>query len=154
MSEEIENNEPKSTQKPTPSVVSINVCDAIIRDELTKKVSLIGLFNTIRANNFPCKHPQLHVYIALTNGHGKYKTEVRFINAEQGKPIAGMKGEMEFKSPLQIVELNLCWQRLSFASEGEYIVEILCDDTLIGTRKIMVVGPQQNLPPTSGTESN
>ena len=35
---------------------------------------------------------------------------------------------------------------------GEYIVEILCDDTLIGTRKIIVVGPQQDLPPTSGTE--
>ena len=152
MSEKKENNASKNTQKPTPSVVSINVCDSIIRDELTKKVSLIGLFNTIRANNFPCKHPQLHVYIALTNGHGKYKAEVRFTNAEQSKPIAGMRGEMDFKSPLQVVEINLCWQRLNFPKAGEYIVEILCDGTLIGTRKIIIVGPQQKIPPTSGTE--
>jgi len=153
LSKNKEDNTPKNIQKPTPSVVSINVCDSIIRDEVTKKVSLIGLFNTIRANNFPCKHPQLHVYIALTNGHGKYKAEVRFTNADQSKPIAGMRGELDFKSPLQVVEINLCWQRLNFPKAGEYIVEILCDDgILIGTRKIIVVGPEQAIPPTSGTE--
>lgn len=152
MAENKENNAPKSTQKPTPSVLSVNICDSIIRDEVTKKVSLIGLFNAIRANRFPCKHPQVHVYIALTNGHGKYKAEVRFTNVEQGKPIAGMTGEFVFKSPLQVVELNLCWQRLTFEKAGEYIVEILCDDTLIGTRKFIVMGPQQEIPPTSGTD--
>jgi hypothetical protein len=136
----------KPQHKPTPAVLSITICDMIIRDELTKKVSLIGLFNTIRANRFPCKHPQLHVYIALTDGHGTYKAEVRFINAQQNKPIAGMRGELIFKSPLQVVEMNLCWQRLNFESAGEYHVEILCEGVLIGSRKFIVAGPPEKSP--------
>ena len=143
-----EKDDNQTQQKPTPMVLSINICDTIIRDEITKKVSLIGLFNMIRASRFPFKHPQLHVHIALTNGHGNYQAEVRFINTEQNKPIAGMRGELIFKSPLQIVEMNLCWQNLNFGSAGEYYVEILCDGELIGSRKFLVTAPQQEPPPS------
>lgn len=149
-----EDKEDKKSQKPTPTVLSINICDIIIRDEITKKASLIGLFNTIRVSKFPCKHPQLNVHIALTNGHGTYQAEVRFINARQNKPIAGMRGELVFKSPLQVVEMNLCWQRLNFESDGEYHVEILCEGSLIGSRKFLVTGPQQKSPPPDDTKLN
>ena len=152
MAKEKENSGSKTSKKPTPSVLSINVCDAIIRDELSKKVSLIGLFSIIRANSFPCTHPSMHVYIALTNGHGKYQTEVRFVSLEESKPIMGMIGELNFQNPLQVVEMNLCWQRLNFEKPGEYEVEVLCDGDRVGARKFMVMGPQQQIPPTSGTD--
>lgn len=94
----------------------------------------------------------MHAYIALTNGHGKYKTEVRFSLLGEQEPIAGMIGDLEFQSPLQVMEINLCWQNLNFAKPGEYIVEVLCNDSPIGTRRFRVIGPQQKIPPTSGTE--
>ena len=151
---ESNNNEPtKTTQKPTPSVLSINVCDSIIRDEFTKKISLIGLFSVIRAKNFPCTHPILHVYVALTNGHGKYQTDIRFLNLEDNKPIVGMRGHLEFQSPLQVVELNVCWQKLRFDKPGEYVVQVLCDGTPVGERKFIVIGPEHKIPPTSGTDA-
>lgn len=152
LAEDKEDNKPQ--QKPTPMVLSVNICDTIIRDEITKKASLIGLFNMIRASRFPCIHPQLHIHIALTNGHGNYQAEVRFINAQQNKPIAGMRGELVFKSPLQVVEINLCWQRLNFESAGEYHVEILCDGELIGTRKFIVTGPQKDSHPADDNKLN
>ena len=152
MANDKENSGLKTARKPTPSVLSINVCDAIIRDELSKKVSLIGLFSIIRANNFPCTHPSMHVYIALTNGHGKYQTEVRFVSLEESKPIMGMIGDLNFQNPLQVIEMNLCWQRLNFEKPGEYEVEVLCDGDRVGARKFMVMGPQQQIPPTSGTD--
>lgn len=153
MVENRENKTTKTSGKPTPSVLSINICDSIIRDEATKKVSLIGLFNTIRANSFPCTHPQLHVYVALTNGHGKYKTDIRFSNLEEDKLIAGMVGELVFQNPLQVFEVNVCWQQLRFEKQGEYAVEVLCDGHLIGARKFRIIGPQQEILPTFGTEA-
>ncbi|OHB61528.1 MAG: hypothetical protein A2167_02795 [Planctomycetes bacterium RBG_13_46_10] len=141
------------TQKPTPTVLSINICDNIIRDEITKKVSLIGLFSAIRANNFPCTHPLLHVHVALTNGHGKYQTDIRFLNLADDKPIAGMRGPLLFQNPLQVVELNVCWQQLRFEKPGEYVVQVICDGVPIGERKFIVIGPQQDMPPTSGTDA-
>jgi hypothetical protein len=153
VTENNENSADRSAQKPTPSVLSINVCDSIIRDEFTKKVSLIGLFSTIRADSFPCTHPSLHVYVALTNGHGKYQTDIRFLNISDDKPIAGMRGPLQFQNPLQVVELNVCWQQLRFEKPGEYVVQVLCDGAPIGERKFIVVGPQQKIPPTSGTDA-
>ena len=152
MANDKENSILKTARKPTPSVLSINVCDAIIRDEQSKKVSLIGLFSIIRANNFPCTHPSMHVYIALTNGHGNYQTEVRFVSLEESKPIMGMTGELNFQNPLQVIEMNLCWQRLNFEKPGDYEVEVLCDGDRVGARKFMVMGPKQQIPPTSGTD--
>ncbi len=153
MTQKQENITNKNTRKPEPCVLSINVCDNVIRDEATKKVSLIGLFNTIKANSFPCKHPLMHVYVALTNGHGKCKTEIRFLSLKDNKPIAWMEGELDFQNPLQVAELNMCWQNLTFEKEGEYEVEVRCDGTRIQARKFMVIGPQQNLSSTSGTEA-
>lgn len=143
----------KVSKKPVPSVLSINICDTIMRDETTKKVSLIGLFNTIKANTFPCKHPTMHVYIAVTNGHGKYKIDIRFSCLEDQKIIAGINGELDFQNPLQVIELNLCWQGLSFDKAGEYVVDVFCDDSQIGTRKFRVIGPEQKMLPTDGTEA-
>ena len=128
----------QASDKPSPIVLSIVICDTIIRDEQTKKISLIGLFNAIRTDSFPCTHNQMHVYVALTEGHGKYKTEIRFIEAGGEVPIAGIVGELNFTSPLQIAELNTCWQKLHFKKPGEYIVEILCDGKPVGSRKFIV----------------
>lgn len=137
-------------KKPNPVVLSINVCDAIIRDETTKKVSLIGIFNAIHALSFPTVHPLLHLYIALTNGHGQYKGEIRFSD-DEGKVLVCAEGPLEFKDPLQIVEINFEWRLLKFEHEGEYIIEVMCDGQQVGIRKFRVVGPK--ILPTSGTEA-
>lgn len=153
MTENNNNEAAKTAQKPTPSVLSINVCDSIIRDEFTKKISLIGLFSVIRANSFPCTHPSLHIYVALTNGHGKYQTDLRFVSLEDNKIIAGMKGPIEFQSPLQVVELNVCWQQLRFEKAGEYVVQVLCDGAPVSERKFIVIGPEYKIPPNSRTDA-
>lgn len=138
-------------RKPDPSVLSINICDSIIRDERTKKVSLIGLFNSIFAPTFPVRHPVMHVYIALTNGHGLYKLNVRLTRAEDNVPIVSMEGPIEFPDPLTVVELNIEWKGVEFNKPGEYVVEVLSDTALIGSRKFYVI-PAGTLPPTKGTE--
>ncbi len=153
MPEDKENTTPQTQPKPTPVVLSVIICDAIIRDELTKKVSLIGLFNIIGATSFPCTHRQIYIYIALTNGHGRYKTEIRFVSLESGEIIAGMEGQLDFANPLQVVEVNLQWQNLKFNLPGDYEVEILCDRVQIGARKFVVVSQQQNTPPEQGKDA-
>jgi hypothetical protein len=136
---------------PKPIVLSINICDTIIRDETTKKVSLIGLFNAIKANTFPSTHPLFHVYVALTNGHGPYKTTLRIVNIKDNEVIINIDGDLNVDSPLQVIELNIGLQGLRFKGPGKYSVQVLCGGEPIGSRDFMVVGPTQ-LPNTSGTE--
>jgi len=128
----------KKATKPAPVLLAINVCDTIIRDEHTKKVSLIGLFSAIHARTFPAVHPSMCVYIALTNGHGTCKLDVRFNRASDNQIVADMQGEIEFEDPLKVIELNLELQSLTFEKPGEHNVEVLCDGQHIGSRKFFV----------------
>lgn len=140
----------KRARKPNPTVLAINICDGVIRDEATKKVSLIGLFSVIRAPGFPIVHPLMHVYVALTNGHGDYAMTIRFCD-DKGQDLARMEGPIQFENPLQVIELNLAWQQLRIKHAGEYTVEVWCNKVRIGERRFRVVGPQKpNL--TSGTQ--
>ena len=139
-------------KRPKPIVLSINICDTIIRDEVTKKVSLIGLFNAIKADTFPSTHPLFHVYVALTNGHGPYKTSLRIVTVEKGDVLINIDGDLNLANPLQVVELNIGLQGLRFSNPGKYSVQVLCDGEPIGARDFIVVGPAQ-LPNTSGTEA-
>lgn len=140
----------KARKRPNPIVLSINLCDTIIRDENTKKVSLIGLFSVIHSRAFPVKHPEMHVYVALTNGHGQQDIDVRFVSLDSNEPIVGIKGQLTFQSPLQVAELNLKWRGVEFPAPGDYLVEVLCNGTRIGDRKFKVLNPNKT-PRTNGT---
>ena len=132
----------KTTSKPI--VMSINVCDEIIRDEISKKISLIGLFSQIQTATFPAHHPSLHVYVSLTDGHGNYAGELRFVSEEDNSIIASMKGKVPFQNPLQTVELNFAINNLKFEKPGKYRVEFFCDDEPVGSRQFIVSGPSSD----------
>jgi hypothetical protein len=138
---------------PGPVVLAINICDSVILDELTKKVSLVGLFNLIRSFNFPCTHPLMHIYIAMTGGHGRHKVDVRLVRTRDQQPVMGSVGPVEFSNPLQVVEMNIRWNNVGFAEPGGYSVDVLCDDghVPIGSRKFYVI-KQGEIKPTSGSE--
>ena len=125
----------------------------VIRDELTHKVSLIGLFGIIRAVSFPCVHPLMCIYVALTGGHSRQDMEIRLVRVEDDQPVMAMAGPIEFANPLQVSELNFEWRNVPFEKAGEYVVEVCCGkgSTPIGSRKFNVVQPGQVLP-TSGSK--
>ena len=142
----------KQINPPGAEVLAINVCDTIIRDEITHKVSLIGLFSNIWAGSFPCVHERMHIYIALTGGHAKHKMDVRLVRASDERTVVGMQGPLEFKNPLHVVEVNLQWKKVTFEQAGTYRVEVLCDGKMIGSRKFKVGQQGQSSPPTDGSE--
>jgi hypothetical protein len=138
----------KARRPPGPVVLAINICDTVIRDELTKKVSLIGLFSTIRSFNFPCIHPSMHIYIALTGGHGRHKVDVRLVRTRDQQPVMGSVGPVEFSNPLQVVEMNIKWNNVGFAEPGGYSVDVLCDDgpVPICSRKFHIIKQGESKP--------
>lgn len=123
-----------------PIVLAINICDEIIRDEASKKLSLIGLFSNIHAGKFPAKHPSMHVYVSLTDGHGTCQGELRFVNESTDEIMFSSKGKVPFETPLQTIELNFEMKNLNFEGPGTYSVEFFCDDQLVGRRQFVVTG--------------
>jgi len=135
-------------EPPAPVVLAINICDTIIRDEQSHKVSLIGLFGVIRAHKFPCRHPLMNIHVALTGGHGKQDIEIRLVRVADEKPIMSITGAMTFPDPLQVAELAFTCGNVGFEKAGEYAVEVCCGKNRVpvASRKFNVIQIVTDLP--------
>ena len=135
------------TEKASPSGLAIVVCDQIIEDKHTNKKSLIGIFNNIASPNFPCRHPQLCVFVSLTEGRGAYDARLRIANEETGITVAEVKGQIQLNDIHAVVEVNFNLLGLEFQQPGLYSIEFYCDDALILERRFHVVQVKQQPPP-------
>ena len=135
---------------PKPDVLAMLVCDQIITDRLTGKQSLIGMFSRIHAMGFPATHPQLCVFVALTDGHGKTDLSIRVVDANEARPpIVEGKGSVSFKDPRTIANLFLQFHGLVFPQPGEYRVQLYSDDQLLREARLELI---QLSPPKQTSE--
>ncbi|MFQ5491035.1 MAG: hypothetical protein ACE5GE_09965 [Phycisphaerae bacterium] len=140
-----------------PDILSLIVCDQIITDRLTGKQSLIGMFSTIHSWRFPVMHPNLCVYVALTEGRGKTPLTIRIIDADDARPpVVEGTGVVEFNNPRAIANLALQFQGLTFPQPGEYRVQILCNQAPLRDARLTLVKvdrpkrPPGQTPPVEG----
>ena len=127
----------------TPKALAIIICDTVIDDRSTNKKTLVGTFNNITTPKVPCRHPQLHVFVALTDGRGAYKAKLVCKHRENNSQIFEAGGDIKFDDPNQVVELNFCLQGLVFAQYGLHDFDFYCDDQHIIGRKF-TVSPQKS----------
>lgn len=128
------------TDPPVPDVLALMVCDQIISDRLTGKQSLIGMFSQIHARRFPAAHPQLCVFVALTEGYGKCELTLRIVDANGSRPpIVEGKGAVDFKTPLAIANLALQFNGLTFPAAGDYRVQLFANGSLLREARLELV---------------
>ena len=137
------------SDKPSPSGLAIVICDQIIEDKLTGKKSLIGIFNQIGTQSFPCRHPQICVFVSLTEGRGQSAARLRIVHDESSQVVAEVNGTIQFPDINAVVELNFNLVGLTFPEPGMYSIEFYCDDALILERRFNVthIKPPQGPPP-------
>ena len=136
------------TDKPAPVGMAIVICDQIIEDKLTGKKSLIGIFNQIATQSFPCRHPQVCVFVSLTEGRGQCAARLRIVHDESDHVVAEVNGNIQFPDIHMVVELNFNLVGLVFPEPGVYAIEFYCDDALVLERRFHVthVKPPQGPP--------
>ncbi len=117
-------------KKPKPKCLAMLLCDYVILDAETRNKSLIGIFNRINASKFPVRHDRMHVFIALTDGHGKYAASLQIRNS-RGEEILSLGGEVDMKDPLGVAELNFAIRGMVIPEPGRYFVEFYCDGEML-----------------------
>ena len=128
--------------KPPPQVLSMIVCDSVIKDQFTGKLTLVGLFTNVWAPSFPAVHSQLAVHVEMTNGHGDYECRLGLSRADTGVDIGSIQGPVTLADPLAVGALTLRLTNLVFPKAGEYRFELYIDGTLLTQRRIMVRKPE------------
>ena len=125
---------------PVPDVLALLVCDQIITDRLSGKQSLIGMFSTIHSARFPVIHPQLCVYVGLTDSRGKTPLTIRIVDADDSRsPLVQGTGMVEFKDPRMIANLALQFHGLRFPEPGQYRVQLYSKEAPLREARLMLV---------------
>lgn len=133
-----------------PTLVAILICDIVIRDEQTHNVSLIGIFNTIHAPEFPTVHSRMHVFVSLTDGRGVCEGKLCLVDRATENTLAETVGQIEFPPDARsVVDMNFELRNTPFPQAGSYAFDFYVEDELIGSRPFAVTsGPVP--PPPAG----
>jgi hypothetical protein len=132
-----------------PTVVAMVICDMVLRDERTKNVSLIGLFNQIQGPRVPMLHDRLFVFLSLTDGHGRQAFQLQ-CKAPDESVIFETRGEVVFNDPLEVTDAFIEIRGLLLPAAGIYTFEFTCGGELT-LRRFLVMAP---LAPPSIEPSN
>lgn len=115
-------------------LTAIIICDDIIRDEGTRKITLVNCFNRVDSSAYPCTHPRLCVYVAVTNGRGDDAGVLKFINDEEQKEIVSVERMLKFEDPRTVAELVYTLRNIPLSCPGDYSFEFWCGEELVGRR--------------------
>jgi len=130
----------------TPTVLAMIVCDQVIRDIHTGKVTIVGSFNQISGSDFPLVHSNFAIYVAITEGQGQYEGKLRFSIAETDDAVLEASGPFTLDHPLQVAELNFHVQALPLPKPGKYRIEFFANgERLTGRSFVVKAGEQEEL---------
>lgn len=127
-----------------PSVLAILLADQVIVDIETKKKTVVGIFDTIVAPQFPM-FQHIGFYARLMDMEGRYKFTIRVVHlgeTEGGAEtlVGAMEtGEIQSDDRLATVELPLNLPPVPFTKAGRYEFELFSNDDYIGRATLNVV---------------
>lgn len=115
-----------------PLGIALIICDRVITDITTQEKTLVATFNRIMSEGFPCLHPRMSIFIAVTNGRGTTQTQLQCLNeAEKQEVVFKLDGTISFPDPNHVVEISFQMNNVTFNKPGLHSIEFLCDGELV-----------------------
>lgn len=121
-----------------PTCVAIVICNEVIEDKWTNNKSLIGLFNSVSAQQLPASHPRMFVMVSLTDGRGDWNVVIE-ISGPSGQPLFKAECQSRFEDPIAVHDLVVEVRGLPLPEEGEYYVGLTCSGRFLVSRRFTVV---------------
>lgn len=122
------------------------VCDQIIIDELTKKKSLIGVFDNINSAVFPAV-VSCAVYAKLADAEGQYEFKVRVVNLKDEQLLGEMGVSARVNTPNAPVDMAIYLMGVRFPEPGKYEVQLYANEMYLG--RVTMQATQLSLPGAS-----
>jgi hypothetical protein len=123
---------------PVPLALGLTLCDYVLVEEGTKKVTLVGSFTGVRAGSFPHIPLPFCVYAPLTGGLGEGTLELTVTNLDADEEIYSLVRSIHF--PDRFIEVRALFRlhECEFPAAGSYLFTLLVDDEWIAHRRIRV----------------
>jgi hypothetical protein len=115
----------------TPTVNSLLLADHVYRDQHSGKWIVAGVFNTVRAEAYPCHHDRLDIFFQLTNVKDAVDLHLRIEHAETGDVLLDLGGPITAPNPLDVIEQTISVRALPISKPGKYWVQLVSDEEIL-----------------------
>jgi len=120
-----------------PFILSLHICDQVIRDQLTGKVSIIGCFENIPAHKFPAMHPLMAAVAELTDARSSFPVTLLLVHDDESlPPLAKAELEIESSDPLAVHTIMIQIPQVVFPEPGTYRVQLFSSSTFLLERRL------------------
>ena len=125
---------------PIPKANAMLICDYVITEHESGKKSLIGIFETISAGQFPVIHHALSVYVKLTDANGSYRFQLDLVDLQNDDLLSKCEipNELKISNPLKSSELVFNLHGLKFPHPGEYEFRIFANGRIFAQKAFLV----------------
>lgn len=115
------------------------LCDKVIHDKVDEKHSAIGLFDSIMAPGFPCRHTPFGLILLVTDIEGENKLVVELANIETQRLVARAEyPSINVKDRLEGVNIAIMFPPLEFPSAGRYEFRVFCNGAFVDRRDLQL----------------
>lgn len=121
-----------------PVALGLTLCDYVIVEERTRKVSLIGAFTGLGVPEFPATIPPFSVFAVLTEAAGDVTMKVVMTHMETNEEVYIHAGILHFADPVAEVYYHLRLRQRVFPAPGLYLFALFADGELIAQRRLRV----------------
>ena len=123
---------------PPPIALGLTLCDYVIVEEGTKKVSLIGTFTGIAVEHFPAVPQPFSVFSALIDGMGNATMRIEVTNQETGEEVYARDRPIHFPDRLTEVYIHYRVRQCRFQNPGWYQATLFVDNDWVAQRRFRV----------------
>jgi hypothetical protein len=128
---------------PRPVAVGLNLCDYVILEEGTRKISLIGCLAQCSAGTFPFTAPPFYAHAVLTDCQGEGRMELVVTRLETDEEVYRWRARVRFPARLRQTHVYFRVTDCSLPAPGAYHFALLVDRELVAQCRIRVVGSQE-----------
>jgi hypothetical protein len=127
---------------PPPIALGLTLCDLVIVEEDTRKVSLIGNLTRWTADNFPYTAPPFFAFSALTGSVGEGRMDLVVARLDTGEDIYRQHRVVHFTDRLRELHLILRVGNCVLLAAGWYQATLLADQEWVAQRRFRVIAQE------------
>jgi hypothetical protein len=123
-----------------PILKAMLLCDQTLVEEGTRKRSLIGLFDRVKAAQFPSVHGSMSVYVQFREIEGVFDFTLELYDLAEDKPLhKAVVSNFEVQEKSRDCELVFNLLSVRFNHPGDYEFRIFVNDSIFGQKSFQVI---------------
>jgi hypothetical protein len=123
---------------PRPVAVGLTLCDYLVIEEGTRKVSLVGYLVKLTAERFPFTPPPFYVFAALTDGLGDATIDLVVSRLDSLDELYARQLRVNFSSRLRERQVVFRISDCVFGAPGAYQFTLYVDGEWVAQRRLVI----------------